>query len=80
MLPSIHHPRYAVVQTHLRRVRKGAGLTQVQLAERLQVDQTYVSKLERGERYIDLLFYLDWCRACGAEPSDAVAALTKAGA
>ncbi|HDR8945493.1 TPA: helix-turn-helix transcriptional regulator [Burkholderia vietnamiensis] len=80
MLPSIHHPRYVVVRHHLRRVRKGAGLTQVQLAERLQVDQTYVSKLERGERYIDLLFYLDWCRACGAEPSAAVASLTKAGA
>ncbi|MBF3830788.1 helix-turn-helix domain-containing protein [Burkholderia pseudomallei] len=80
MLPSVHHTRYAVVQQHLRALRKAAGLTQVDLATLLHVEQPYVSKLERGERYVDLLFYVDWCRACGVEPSAAMAALLETGA
>ncbi|OLL33543.1 transcriptional regulator [Burkholderia sp. SRS-W-2-2016] len=80
MLPSVHHRRYLAVQAHLRALRKSAGLSQVDLATLLHVEQPYVSKLERGERYVDLLLYFDWCRACGAEPSAAVAALTKKGA
>ncbi|HDR9172042.1 TPA: helix-turn-helix transcriptional regulator [Burkholderia vietnamiensis] len=75
MLPSVHHPRYRVVRNHLRSLRKSAGLTQVDLAALLHVDQTYVSKLERGERYVDLLFYVDWCRACGISPATALATL-----
>ncbi|CAM2198406.1 DNA-binding protein (plasmid) [Paraburkholderia kururiensis] len=82
MLPpiSVHHPRYAVLQAHLRQLRVGAGLTQVDLARRLKVDQSYVSKIERGERYVDILFYLDWCRACEADPSHAVTLLGEKGA
>jgi transcriptional regulator with XRE-family HTH domain len=80
MLPSIHHPRYQVLQGHLKALRLGAGFTQVQLAERLDIHQTYLSKIERGERYIDVLLYLDWCRACGTEPDKAITALVEAGA
>lgn len=45
--------------------RKAAGLTQVQMAERLGVGQSYVSKIERGESYVDVLTFSDWCAACG---------------
>lgn len=48
----------------MKELRKRAGLTQVQLAERLSLDQSYVSKIERGERYVDVLLYIDWCKAC----------------
>ena len=34
----------------LRALRKGAGMTQEQLAERLGVDPTFVGRLERGQR------------------------------
>lgn len=34
----------------LRALRKGAGLTQEQFAERLGVDPTFVGRLERGQR------------------------------
>lgn len=80
MLPSVHHPRYQALQAHLKGLRKAAGLTQVQLAQHLQLDQSYLSKIERGERYMDVLLYLDWCRACGAEPDKAITALVDAGA
>ncbi|VVD87422.1 helix-turn-helix domain-containing protein [Pandoraea anhela] len=80
MPPSIHHPRYQALQAHLKDLRKAAGLTQVELAERMSLGQSYLSKIERGERYIDVLLYLDWCRACGAEPDAAIKALEAAGA
>lgn len=47
-------------------LRKAAGLSQVQLADRLGVGQSYVSKIERGEAYVDVLVFIDWCEACGA--------------
>lgn len=37
----------------LRSARLEAGLTQVQVAERLGAPQTFVSKVETGERRID---------------------------
>ncbi|NIF86872.1 helix-turn-helix transcriptional regulator [Burkholderia sp. Cy-637] len=79
MLPSIHHPRYEALRAHLKVLRKDAGLTQVELAARLSIDQSYLSKIERGERYMDVLLYLDWCRACGVAPDQAVMTLVDAG-
>lgn len=79
MLPSIHHPRYEALRAHLKALRKDAGLTQVELAARLSIDQSYLSKIERGERYMDVLLYLDWCRACGVTPDQAVLTLVDAG-
>lgn len=77
---SVHHPRYQALQAHLKDLRKAAGFTQAELAERMSVGQSYLSKIERGERYIDVLLYLDWCRACGATPDAAIKALAEAGA
>lgn len=64
---SVHHSRYQVLQAGLVALRKTSGLSQVQLAERLGVGQSYVSKIERGEAYVDVLVFVDWCRACGVK-------------
>lgn len=45
-----------------------AGLTQVQMAERLGVGQSHVSRIERGERYVDIMGFVGWCVACGLKP------------
>lgn len=75
MLVSVHHPRYNLLKDHLRSMREAAGMTQNDLAGALQVGQSFVSKIERGERYVDVLFYMDWCRACEVDPSEAIQAL-----
>lgn len=62
---SIHHPRYQALRAVLVDVRTAAGLTQMQLAQRLEVGQSYVSKIERGEAYVDVMLFADWCSACG---------------
>lgn len=48
--------------------RRDAGLTQAQLAERLKRSQSYVGKIEVGERGIDPVECADWARACGIAP------------
>lgn len=69
---SVHHPHYQALQAMLVVMRKGAGLSQVQLAGRLGVGQSYVSKIERGETYVDVLLFIDWCQACGALAGKAI--------
>lgn len=43
--------------------RIDAGLTQVELAQRLEEDQTWISKVERGIRRLDLVELTLWCGA-----------------
>lgn len=45
------------------------GLTQVQLARRLQRPQSFVSKYERGERRLDVIEFLEVAHALGADPA-----------
>ena len=66
MSVTVYHPRYQALQTGLVALRKQARLSQVQLAERLGVGQSFISKIERGESYVDVMLFVDWCRACGA--------------
>lgn len=71
----LYGQRYEKLRRVLRDVRREANLTQVQLAEKLGKGQSYVSKLERGEQYIDVIEFVDWCEACSAAPRDVIARL-----
>lgn len=55
--------------------RKSAGLTQVEMASCLGVGQSYVSKIERGESYVDIMTFVDWQLACGRLPEVALGEL-----
>ncbi|MGE8658700.1 MAG: helix-turn-helix domain-containing protein [Achromobacter sp.] len=68
----LYGQRYEVLRRELQQLRVDAGLTQVELAKRLGKGQSYVSKVERGEQYVDLIEFLDWCEACKAEPENVV--------
>lgn len=69
MVISLHHSRYAKLRSVLKEIRTSAGLTQVQLAARLNMEQSNLSKIERGERFIDTLLFIDFCKACDADPA-----------
>lgn len=62
-----YSPRYDNFRTLLREARNDAGLTQVELSEILGKPQSYVSKVELGERRIDFIETIDFCEACGAD-------------
>jgi transcriptional regulator with XRE-family HTH domain len=55
MEKSIHTPEYAVLLRLLREARERAGVTQVELAGRLDQTQSFVSKVELGDSRIDLV-------------------------
>lgn len=48
--------------------RKEAGITQVELGRRLGQRQTFVSKVELGERRLDVAEFVVVSRAIGADP------------
>ncbi|MDR2187517.1 MAG: helix-turn-helix domain-containing protein [Azonexus sp.] len=78
MSASLYHSRYQLFQSGLAALRKQAALSQVQLAERLGLGQSFISKIERGDAYIELTLFVDWCLACGVRPGvtlDALVAL-----
>jgi transcriptional regulator with XRE-family HTH domain len=52
---SIYSAEYQRLCTLLRELRLEAGLTQVQVAERLDEPQSFVSKYEAGERRLDVV-------------------------
>lgn len=64
---------YQLLCTLVREFRERAGLTQVQLAERLGETQSFVSKSERGERRLDLVQLRVFCEACEVPLADFVA-------
>ena len=49
---------YLFLLRHLVEARKANGITQVDLAEKLQKPQSFVSKFERGERRLDVFEYI----------------------
>ena len=64
--------QYSARSTRLRRLlverRKAAGLTQAAVAERLSLPQSFVAKVENGERRLDLVEFLELAEAVGFEP------------
>ncbi|MDV3348830.1 helix-turn-helix transcriptional regulator [Leptothoe sp. LEGE 181152] len=57
---SVYSERYKAFLRRLRAARKEAGLTQEDVADRLKVHQSYISKCESGERRIDVVELLDF--------------------
>lgn len=51
------------------RARHGAGLTQRQLAAKLKRSNSFVWKIEAGERRVEVLEFIEIARAAGVEPT-----------
>lgn len=68
MLKSVFSPQYAALRALLVGMRKAAGLSQRDLAERLGREHSFVARIEQGERRLDVVEFLWVCSACGADP------------
>lgn len=55
MKKSIHTNEHAVFVKRLRAARADAGLTQAEVAEKLNSSQSWVSKIELGELRVDAI-------------------------
>lgn len=55
MQNSIHNKEYQAIVERLKKARMEVGLTQVDVAQLLGKPQSYISKIELGERRLDVL-------------------------
>jgi len=62
---SIYTREYALVLRLLKEAREEAGLTQTQLANKLKKSQSFVTKIECGDRRIDIVQLRTLCRLYG---------------
>lgn len=65
MEANIHMANQKLLRELLRQVRSDAGLRQVDLAERINQPQSFVSKYESGERRLDVLELRQICSVMG---------------
>lgn len=77
MEKSIYTRDYEAVVRQFRELRKKAGVTQVELAKRLGLTQSMVSKIERGDRRLDVIELRTACLAIGISLADFVTRLEK---
>ena len=56
----IYSVRYQAFLQRLREAREQAGLTQVEVAKKLNQPQSYISRCESGERRVDVVELTDF--------------------
>lgn len=65
---TIHSPEHQALRELLIAARRKAGLTQYEVAERLGRPQSFVAKVEGGERRLDVIEFIAVVKALGADP------------
>ncbi len=65
MAKSLHSHEYECMLILLRDARKSRDVTQVELAELLGMTQGEISRIETGQRRLDVAELRDYCRALG---------------
>ena len=76
MPQSVKTPAYGRLLALLIDLRRAAGVSQTELADRLGKSQPWVSYAERGVRRLDVIEFYAWVRALGADPSEVFRQLT----
>jgi transcriptional regulator with XRE-family HTH domain len=69
---SLFSEEYETFCRLLRLVREEAGISQNQLAKRLEVPQAWLSKVENGHRRLDILELLQIIEEIGIQPGEFV--------
>ena len=62
MKKSLNSRRYARLLQVLRAARDEAGLTQAEVCAKLQAHASFISKVEKGDRRLDVVELADLCR------------------
>ena len=75
-LRTARHRRFMAV---LVEIRIQAGVTQRELARRLKRAHSYVSRIEKGDRRLDVPEMIQWCEVVGADPVDVMKRIVRRG-
>lgn len=77
MKKSTHSDEYSFVIKKLVEMRKAAGFTQQQLADALKREQSFVWRIENGERRLDVVEFFWVCNALGQDAKAVYAELAE---
>jgi hypothetical protein len=77
MKKSVHSEPYSVFAALLASARKRTGMRQIELAQKLNKPQSFVSKFECGERRLDVIEFLTIMDALGEDPLAVLAEAAK---
>ena len=77
MPKSVFTKEYRALLETLRRARKNAGVSQTELARRLNKSQQFVSFIELGTRRVDVVEFYAIMKALGADPAEALTGLLR---
>ncbi len=72
---TINAKEYHKVISLLRECRESKNITQKNLADKIGSDQTFISKIEIGERRLDIIELRVFCEALGITLTDFVSQL-----
>lgn len=77
MRKTIYREETGVFLTLLLEARERAGLTQAAVAAKLNRPQSTMSHIERGGRRLDVIEFIDYCRALRIDPVEFLAELVR---
>jgi transcriptional regulator with XRE-family HTH domain len=78
MSRTLRSPRHEALRRWLVKERKARGLSQSKLAKLIGRYQSFVADLERGQRRLDVVEFLEFADALGFDPSKAIRVIAKA--
>lgn len=67
MPKSLNSPRHELVKSALIEQRKAVGMSQTEVAAKLGRPQSYIAKIEGGERRIDIVELIDLAQVIGLD-------------
>lgn len=75
---TLRSPGHLALMAALKQARLDAGLTQTELAVRLERPQSFVAKYENGERKVEVVEFVQIVRAIGCDGHDIIDAVASA--
>ena len=76
MKKSLNSPAHLKLLQWLKAKREERGLTMREMAEILGIPHSFIGKTEQGERRLDVVEYLQYCKALNADPVEGLAAIS----
>ena len=78
MSKHLRSARHKTLITALKAARESAGITQRELARRLDRAHSFVGKIESGERQLNVLEFCEYADTLGADAGELIRAVAKA--
>lgn len=65
---TIKYDKYVSLGKLLQRARQEKSMTMRDFAKQLSLPHTYIGKTENAERRLDVIEFIDYCKALGVDP------------